>query len=396
VPIALFTDAPAPGGRAQTLEHEGFRLNFGPHRLYGHGAAAAGFRELGVRIPAAARGPNGGLAICRGHVHTLPVGHCSLMATDVLPLDAKLELARFLAGVPRIDTGPLQHVSLDDWLRTRIHDRYVLNLVTALIRSATYSDELHLLSAAAAVEQLALSVRGPVLYVHGGWGSMVEALHAEATARGATVHTNRQATRIVVQARTAQLVEFRDGTTLRCRAVIVTTSPDQANALFAGTLPSLPTNPVHIATLDVALRRLPQPRAVFACGIDEPVCFSADSSVARVAPDNAAVVHVAKYLRSTAPVTASDELQLERVLDVVQPGWRALVVHRRFIKTMIASHALVMASNGGFGGRPDCRVPFVDNAYLAGDWVGPTGQLADASVASALRAARAVERLVAA
>jgi phytoene dehydrogenase-like protein len=106
-------------------------------------------------------------------------------------------------------------------------------------------------------------------------------------------------------------------------------------------------------------------------------------------------VHVAKYLRGGARGATDDEQQLERTLDLLQPGWRDLVVHRRFMSSVVVSHALVSAKAGGFAGRPSGRLPDVDNVFLAGDWVGPTGQLADASVASGMRAARAVERLTA-
>jgi hypothetical protein len=68
-------------------------------------------------------------------------------------------------------------------------------------------------------------------------------------------------------------------------------------------------------------------------------------------------------------------------------------VHRRFLRTVVVSHSLVAAASGGFPGRPTGRIAGIDNVFLAGDWVGPTGQLADASVASGMWAARAVERL---
>ena len=161
-------------------------------------------------------------------------------------------------------------------------------------------------------------------------------------------------------------------------------------------MPPLAVNfPICVAALDIALQRLPARRTVFAVGVDDPVCFSADSAVARVAPDDGAVVHVAKYLRSGVRGTTEDERHLEQTLDLLQPGWRKAVVHRRFLGTVVVSHALVSAESGGFPGRPSGRIAGIDNAFLAGDWVGPTGQLADASVASGMRAARAVERLTA-
>jgi len=81
-------------------------------------------------------------------------------------------------------------------------------------------------------------------------------------------------------------------------------------------------------------------------------------------------VHVAKYLRSGARGTIDDEQELERTLDLLQPGWRGLVVHRRFLSTVAVSHAVVSAESGGFPGRPTGRIVDVNNVFLAGDWVG--------------------------
>src|SRR5262249_7278560 len=146
--------------------------------------------------------------------------------------------------------------------------------------------------------------------------------------------------------------------------------------------------------LDLALSHLPRPRSVFAFGIDVPVCFTADSTVAHVAPQDKAVVHLAKYLDDRDGGSSDDERELDHLLDLVQPGWRPHVLHRRFCPRVVVTHALVAANTRGLAGRPDGLVPGIANAFLAGDWIGPTGQLADAAVASALRAARVTERVV--
>jgi phytoene dehydrogenase-like protein len=78
------------------------------------------------------------------------------------------------------------------------------------------------------------------------------------------------------------------------------------------------------------------------------------------------------------------------VMDVLQPGWRAHVVARRFRPTLRVSHLLPTAKSGGLSGRPTARVPHVGGLYRVGDWVGPEGMLADASFASAESVARAL------
>ena len=84
------------------------------------------------------------------------------------------------------------------------------------------------------------------------------------------------------------------------------------------------------------------------------------------------------------------ERELEELLDRVQPGWREFTVRRRFLPELVVSHALVTAERGGFLGRPSLEVPEMPGLYLAGDWVGAEGLLADASLASARRAAQAL------
>ena len=48
-----------------------------------------------------------------------------------------------------------------------------------------------------------------------------------------------------------------------------------------------------------------------------------------------------------------------------------------------------MAAGGGLAGRPGVAVPDRPGTFVAGDWVGPEGHLADAVLASARAAALA-------
>jgi phytoene dehydrogenase-like protein len=397
IPAILFHDAAQLGGRARTDYRSGFHFNFGPHRLYERGAAVEGLRALEVGIESAPRGPNGGFAIRGGITHTLPVGCFSLLTTDLLGPSGKREIAAFLADVPTMEAASLQGVSLTTWLRTRLRDPSVLQVALAMVRFTTYSDEPDRLSAAAGLEQMKLSLTGAILYIHKGWATLVAALEGAAESSGVTIVKGQSVVAVDIDARRAASVILEDGTHLPCGAVIVATDPQQAHRLLGDLMPPLASCfPVCVAALDVALRHLPSKRTIFAVGIDDPICFSADSAIARVAPNDGAVVHVAKYLRSGTHGTTHDEHHLERTLDLLQPGWREVVVHRRFLGTVVVSHALVSAESGGFSGRPSGRIANVDNVFLAGDWVGPVGQLADASVASGIHAARAVERLRAA
>jgi phytoene dehydrogenase-like protein len=147
--------------------------------------------------------------------------------------------------------------------------------------------------------------------------------------------------------------------------------------------------PVRAACLDLGLARLPNPKRVFALGIERPLYFSVHSAAAKLAPEGAALIQLARYLgRDEHPEREELEAELERMLDVVQPGWRAHVVTRRLMRDLVVTHDLPQAARGGYAGRTPGQVSGIANLWLAGDWVGPTGMLVDASLASARVAAR--------
>jgi hypothetical protein len=70
----------------------------------------------------------------------------------------------------------------------------------------------------------------------------------------------------------------------------------------------------------------------------------------------------------------------------VDPSMR---LGERYLHAMTATHGLPLADRGGSAGRPALDATGLEGVFLAGDWVGPTGLLADAAVASAEEAADA-------
>src|SRR5690606_18444837 len=89
---------------------------------------------------------------------------------------------------------------------------------------------------------------------------------------------------------------------------------------------------------------------------------------------------------------AGDETEEEllTLLDRVQPGWRKELVTRRFLRQQTVVNWL--PADGGLRSRPDVRLPGSDRIYLAGDWVGDEGWLADGSLASGRQAARLIQQ----
>lgn len=394
--VTLFEKAREVGGRAATQTKDGYHFNLGPHALYRAGRGIQVLRELGVQFTGNMPGASGGYALDHGTLHTLPAGFVSLLTTGLLRLGGKLELARLLGSINKIDPNPLQHTTVREWLDRTLSQSDARQLVQALFRVATYTDDPEQQSAGAAIAQLQLALSSNVLYLDGGWQTLVEGLRQAAETAGVQIISGEKVEAIEHDT-IVQGLRLADGSRRAAFAAIMTGSPLDAAALVQGEAQTLlqgwaaTARPVKAACLDIGLARLPRPCARFALGIDRPLYFSVHSAVAKLAPADGAVIHVAKYLHPTARMEPkADERELEEVLDLMQPGWREVVVERRFLPSMTVAHAVTTATAGGLAGRPGPAVPGVRNLYITGDWVGPEGLLADASLASAKRAAELV------
>jgi phytoene dehydrogenase-like protein len=319
----------------------------------------------------------------------------SLLTTSLFGLSAKLETARFLASLPKLNGNAAMHVSLREWLDANISHREVQDFLLTAFRIATYTNAPQLMSAGTAIAQLKLAFQSNVLYLDGGWQTLVEGLAKAAERAGVAIETEVKVERVkrdTSGAVTCALTE--DGRRLRTTNVVIASSPSIAARLVEnGEHSSLQTwareaIPVKAACLDVALSFLPAPRATAAFSVDRPHYLSVHSASARLAPDGGALIHVAKYL----PPDHNDsneavERELEGLLDLVQPGWRDALVYRRFLPDMIVMNAMALASTGGVPARPGPEVEDVPGLYVVGDWVGNEGLLVDASLASARQAA---------
>lgn len=338
-------------------------------------------------------GASGGYAVKAGVKHALPGGFMSLLTTGLLRARAKIETARLLASIGQINAGAVATQTVRQWLDASIRSPEVRELVQALFRLTTYANDPDRQSAASAIAQLQGALSGNVMYIDGGWQTLINGLRQRATEKGAKIVTGRRVDAIEHNG-SASGLRFSDGTVLKAGAVVLAIAPAEAAALINGSKQlaawSSAAIPVRAACLEVALRSLPQARATFALGIDESLYLSVHSAVARLAPEGGALIHAAKYLLPGDSDPQANETQLEDLLDLVQPGWREVVVERRFLPKMIVFNALPTAASGGIAGRPGPAVSDVENLYVAGDWVGQHGMLADASLASARTAARMI------
>jgi phytoene dehydrogenase-like protein len=259
------------------------------------------------------------------------------------------------------------------------------------------------MSAGVTLAQLKMAITSNVLYIDRGWQTLVDALVQESQRVGVTLITG---VRVEAIERTGdgavKAVHLSDGQSYGVPVAVIASTPETAAGLVEGgdrsSVKRLADRsiPVKAACLDVALNRLPHPNATFALGIDSPVYYSVHSASARLAPEGAALIQLGKYLPPGCDEPPSiAERELEKLLDLVQPGWREVLAHRRYLPELTVYNAIPFASRGGLKGRASAEVPDVPGLFLVGDWVGPEGLLADASLASAKLAAGLAARYLA-
>jgi phytoene dehydrogenase-like protein len=400
--VIVFEQAEHIGGRGVTQNIQGFHFNLGPHALYRAGHAVRVLKELGIIIPDGKVGTAGSKVVHNDRLYRFPAATLSLLSTRLFSITARLEAASVLTKLTRIETHSLDTTTVREWIDAEVKNPVVKDFIEALIRVSTYCNDAQHLSAGAALQQLQTAFQGGVSYLSGGWQTLIDPLHTAAFDAGAFVATDAhvQALEFELESGEARRLRLSDGTPVSAGCFIVAVPPATAARLLdlaAGTRLGRSiqdTIPIQAACLDFGLRRLPHQQTTFALGLDRPMYFSVHSRWARLGPEHTMVVHAAKYLPCGIETDASqDRREIEAYLNLVQPGWDREVLVQRFLPKMTVTHAVPMASTGGLAGRPAVDALAMRNVYLAGDWVGSEGMLADASFASAQRAARlAVQR----
>jgi len=405
--VLLAEKARGFGGRAATVDKGGVRLSLGAHALYREGELHAILEQLGA-LPEGGRPAPSGHSLLNGRLHPLPGTPVALAASRVLSWSGKLELARNMLALKRLDESRLPEGSFADWAERTVREPEVRHLLYALCRTSTYAHAPELQQAGPVLLQLKRSLTGGVLYVDNGWSAIVERLRRTAERTGRVTAASAKAAAAVTPLDAAGQtaapdgaggrfeVRFEDGETARADAVVLAVPPAECRRLVSGAesrsleLWNRQALPLTAACLDLGMRRLPDPRVQFVMGVDTPFLFTNQSRAAKLSDNGLLAVHLLRYHRpGVQPDAERDREELERTLDILQPGWRAETEVRQYLPRMTVVHGF---AHTGRTEAPGPAVPELSGLYVAGDWAGGGELLADAAAASARRAAEALLR----
>jgi phytoene dehydrogenase-like protein len=386
------------GGRARTTEVDGFYFNQGPHALFLTDSTDSILKEIGITFTGGIAGGKGkSYLISSGKKREVPGDYGSWLSSG--KSDGSLresDASQFFNSPTKMDFSQLEGVTVQEWLDKNIHDINDAEITKAILRLNTYGNDPEIQSIGSALYQIYVNSRAGPMYVDGGWQTLVDGLLTVAKNANARIVMDKKAISVKRTDSSGWQVLLSDKTQVSAKIVVIAAGPMDAYSLFDEkerpevlSKVAKAAKPVRLVCLDVALSSLPDKDALFALGVDRPLYFSVHSAYAKLAPEGGALIHVAKYLgTSIAPKPREDQPELEELLDLMQPGWRQVLVKKRPLPNMVVSNAVVTAATGGLAGRPDAKI--ADNLYIVGDWVGKEGLLSNASVASAKHAAHLI------
>jgi phytoene dehydrogenase-like protein len=365
-------EAHGPGGRARTVERHGFVLNMGAHALYRHGVGTRVLAALGV-VPMGEAPPlTRYQALSGGRLQMLPTGPGPLLRSGVIGARSKVQLAWLLGTLARRRTDTLGSLGVTEWLAGLKLRPDAESVVLGLLRLSTYASDFDQFSADAALSQLQIAGSGGVLYLHGGWAQLIDALSASIDIRTRVEVTGLDFAADRLEVRT------RQGSLTARRVVVATGGPAAMRRILPGDPPGWDDlgPPVTAACLDLGVRGIPTPGYIVS--LDDPVYATVQSPPARQAPEGHAVMAAIRYGARSAD---QDRPELERLVTLAGVGPEDIVTSR-FLAHMTVCGAMPRPANGGLPGRPRVVDSGVPGVSVAGDWIGPQGLLADAALAS--------------
>ncbi|SEM51229.1 NAD(P)/FAD-dependent oxidoreductase [Paenibacillus sp. OV219] len=382
------------GGRAMTNTQHGIQLNMGGHALYKTGRAYEILQEHGISLEGGPPSTKTNV-IWNKKLYSLSPDPISMLTSKLLTLSGKINLMRLMLKLSKLDAQRLPvTMSIREWAEAEVTDPKVRHVFYALCRTATYTLDPDFQLAAPALAQVQRSLKGGVLYVNGGWQTIIEQLRQKAQQAGAHIVSGKSIREIQHANGRVQRLVFADGEELAVSNVISTASPSESAKLVQGAEATAlqrwktEARPVTAACMDLGLRKLPIKGRHLALGLDQPVFFSEHSVSAKLSDNGEVVVHLIKYNSLGTSDPKADEKLLRETMSMLHPGWEQEVIAKQFLPNITVVHDYPHRGKKKTAVGPE--VPEIQGLYVAGDWVSHGELLADASAASARRAAEAI------
>ncbi|HEY4549490.1 MAG TPA: FAD-dependent oxidoreductase, partial [Bacillus sp. (in: firmicutes)] len=218
------------GGRARTNKINHQYLNLGPHAFYKKGKAKSILEELDIKLNG--KSPKlGGVLVENNMEYAAPFTPLGLFSTNLLNWKERIEWITIMMKVNRIDTVKLAEQTFEQWVKQEARSKKVQSLLYVLGRLATYCHAPEKVSAKLIVSHLK-TVMGGVLYLDGGWQTIIDQLHNKAVVSGVQVQTHTAVNQIAPVEHDQVKLVLSNGEEILGKYVICTTGPNELNKML--------------------------------------------------------------------------------------------------------------------------------------------------------------------
>ncbi|WP_058309128.1 FAD-dependent oxidoreductase [Gracilibacillus massiliensis] len=385
--VLLLEKGKVVGGRARTNKVKQQYLNLGPHALYKNGKASTILKELNITLHGQSPKLDGNL-IENNLEYPAPFTPLNLFTTKLLNGKERIEWMRLLLKIMSVNPDKLEKKTYSQWVSDVTHSKKVEQLLYTLGRLATYSHAPEKMSAKVMISHIKIATKG-VLYLDGGWQTIIDQLHNKAILSGVQVQTQTAVRQIELLKEEDQVkLVTSSNEEIIAGNVIWTAGPQELEGMFLDKNISFLNEMTAIkgAALDVALSQLPIPKKLFAMDISDPLYYAVHSAYARLSENsNNVVLHVFKYHHPDEQIDSThDNILLEQFLDKLQPGWKQYLITKRFLPHITVNQRLPQLGDKQKLSALKSSLPRI---YLAGDWASSDSILAEGAVSSGKQAA---------
>ncbi|HEY7573433.1 MAG TPA: FAD-dependent oxidoreductase [Nitrososphaeraceae archaeon] len=215
------------GGRARTAEIDGFYFNQGPHAIYLTDATDTILKELGITY-------TGGIPAGKGYL--ISGGKKREIAGDYSSwFSGKSDDgSKFFVAPTKIDFSQLESVTEQEWLDKNIHDINDAEIIKTIIRLNTYANDPDIQSIGPVLHQIYVaSQAGGVMYLDGGWQTLVDGLLTVAKNANARIVMGKKAIKVKRNNDSSGWQVLLDNKTeVSAKTVVIAAGPNEAYNLF--------------------------------------------------------------------------------------------------------------------------------------------------------------------
>src|SRR3954454_21548119 len=213
------------GGRARTAEIDSFYFNQGPHALYLTDATDTILKDLGITY-------TGGIPAGKGYL--ISGGKKREIAGDYSSwLTGKSDVgSQFFISPTKMDFSQLESVTEQEWLDKNIHDINDAEIIKTIIRLNTYANDPDIQSIGPVLHQIYVGSRAGVMYLDGGWQTLIDGLLTVAKNSNARIVMGEKAIKVKKTDSSEWRVLLSDKTEVSAKIVVIAAGPMDAYNLF--------------------------------------------------------------------------------------------------------------------------------------------------------------------